>query len=617
MIHRPIEQLENIAKVIRAHILTATTKAGSGHPTSSLSAVELMVALFFGGFFSYDLEDIQCPQNDRLIFSKGHAAPLLYALYAAAGAIRPEELLTLRKFNSRLEGHPTPAFPYTEVATGSLGQGLSAGVGMAIHSKYIAKTDYRTFVLLGDSEIAEGSVWEAIEIASHYKLNNLIGILDVSRLGQRGETLLGHDIQEHQKRIAAFGWHTILIEDGNAMPEVLNALTEAVSSDDKPVMMIARTIKGKGVSFLENEEGWHGRPLNEALCKKALEEIQAPDHLPTMPIAKPKTLTTDRQDHNTNIHPQETPSPIGEPIATRKAYGNALVRLFPEHPNLVVLDAETSNSTYAETFKKAYPDRFFEMFIAEQNMVGTALGLAKRGALPCVSTFAAFFTRAMDQIRMCQYSDAHIIFCGSHAGVSIGPDGISQMGLTDIALFRSILGSTVMYPSDAIATEKILGSLMEHTGVNYIRTTRADTPLLYTPEDSFPIGGSKTIRTSEQDTITVAAAGITVHEAIQAEEILAKEDIHIRVIDLYSIKPIDTETLLRAANETKHIIVVEDHYLDGGISEAVMRALSNHATPVHSLAVTKMPKSGTPEELLAYEEIDANAIVSKVRSLHI
>lgn len=606
-----IKKLEELARLIRYYILLSTTEAGSGHATSSLSAGELMTGLFFGGIFRFDIENPGNPNNDRLIFSKGHASPLLYALYGAAGVLKEHELKTLRKFGSPLEGHPTTAFPYTEAATGSLGQGLSIGVGMALNAKYIDKLPYRTYVLLGDSEMTEGSQWEALQIAAYYKLDNLVGVLDVNRLGQRGETMYGHDLKEYEKRIGSFGWKTIVI-DGHSFKEILQAYTEAFRGEGKPVMIIAKTLKGKGVSFLEDQEGWHGKALKLEEFQQALSELGEVDRFLRGDIRKPENDFPEAKD----------PKPAGalaystqQQLATRKAYGNALVRIFQEFPDIVVLDGEVSNSTFAETFKKAYPERFFEMYIAEQNMTGVALGLSRRGKIPFVSTFAAFFTRAFDQIRMSQYSDANIKFVGSHAGVSIGEDGPSQMGLEDIAMFRTLRESVVLYPCDAVSTEKLVEEAARHKGNVYIRTTRKDTPLIYDVHEGFPIGGSKTLRESPSDLVTVITAGITVFEALAAYEELQKEGIPIRVIDLYSIKPLDGEALQKAVRETKAIITVEDHYPEGGIGEAVASALAPGPSPVHVLAVRKMPKSGKPEELLDYEEISKDSIIKKVKEV--
>ncbi len=605
------EQLEKIAKLIRYLSLVSTTEAGSGHPTSSLSAADLMTALLFGGFFRFDVGQPGHPNNDRLIFSKGHASPLFYSLWAAAGKVTEEEMMTMRKFGSPLEGHPTVAFPYTEASTGSLGQGLAIGVGMALNARLIDKLPCRTYVLLGDSEMAEGSQYESMAIAAHYALDNLTGILDVNRLGQRGETMYGHDLASYERKISSFGWATFVI-DGHSMDEILGAYEEALAVRGRPAMIIARTIKGKGVSFIEDRNGWHGKALKKEELARALEELGTVDRSVRGDIRKPEDLRPEERA------PREAAgvSYTGDkPVATRRAYGNALVRIFPAVPDMVVLDAEVSNSTYSEIFRAAYPDRFFEMYIAEQNMVGAALGLSRRGKIPFVSTFAAFLTRAFDQIRMSQYSDANIKFCGSHSGVSIGEDGSSQMGLEDIAMFRTLLNSVVLYPSDAVSTERLVEAAARHKGIVYIRTTRQETPVLYEEREEFPLGGSKVLRSGEDDAITVVAAGITLHEALAAHEELKKEGISVRVIDLYSIKPMDGSTLRQAARTTRAIVTVEDHFAEGGMGEAVRSEMADVDVPVHSLSVRKMPKSGKPHELLEYEEISRSAIINKVKEL--
>ncbi|MEK6743405.1 MAG: transketolase [Nitrospirota bacterium] len=606
-----MNDLEGLARLIRYFSLVSTTEAGSGHPTSSLSAADLMTGLMFGGTFRYDLDDPLHPNNDRLIFSKGHASPLFYALWAATGEVSGKELMTLRKFGSPLEGHPTRAFRYTEAASGSLGQGLSVGVGMALNAKYLDKLPYRTYVLLGDSEMAEGSVWEAMELAAWYKLNNLIGIVDVNRLGQRGETMYGHDLSVYKSRIAAFGWETIVI-DGHHLPQIRTAFEQAARSTDKPVMIIARTLKGKGVSFIEDKNGWHGKALKKDELERALDELGPGDSELRGTVPRP-------EDRRPPATPSRMATPLSyradKPVSPRHAYGTALERIFPQFPDIVVLDAEVSNSTYSEIFRNRFPKRFFEMFIAEQNMVGAALGLSLRGKIPFVSTFAAFLTRAADQIRMSQYSSANIKFCGSHAGVSIGEDGSSQMGLEDIALFRTILGSAVLYPSDAVSTERLVEEMAWHAGMVYLRTTRKDLPVLYRNDEAFWIGGSKVLRSNRKDRATVVAAGITLHEALKAYDELKKAGILVRIIDLYSVKPVDVATLRHAAFETGVIITVEDHFAEGGIADAVRTALSKHPVPIHALAVRAMPKSGKPDELLDYEEISWKAIVEAVKQV--
>jgi transketolase len=606
-----MNNLESLAKLIRYYSLVMSTEAGSGHPTSSLSATDLMTGLLFGGTFKYDLDNPHNPNNDRLIFSKGHASPLFYSLWAAAGKVTEKELLSFRKFNSPLEGHPTPAFRYTEAATGSLGQGLSIGAGMALNAKYVDKLPYRTYVLLGDSEMAEGSQWEAMELAAHYKLSNLLGIMDVNRLGQRGETMYGHDLDVYRDRVTAFGWGAIVI-DGHHLPQILAAFEKVKDITDRPVMIIAKTLKGKGVSFIEDKNGWHGKTLKKDELARALEELGPIDKTITGKIPKP-------EDRKPTTHTAQKLRPVSytgaKAVATRHAYGSALVRISPRFPNMVVLDAEVSNSTFSELFQEIHRDRFFEMYIAEQNMVGMALGLSIRDKIPFVSTFAAFLTRAFDQIRMSQYSYANIKFCGSHAGVSIGEDGSSQMGLEDLAMFRTLLDSVVLYPSDAVSTDKLVEAMAEHKGIAYMRTTRKDTPILYRNDEVFRIGGSKILRSNPKDVAAIVAAGITVHEALKAYEGLKKENIFVRVIDLYSIKPIDATTLRQAAKETGSIITVEDHFEAGGINEAVQSALAEQPVPLYSLCVRRMPKSGKPDELLDFEEISAKAIIKKVKEI--
>ena len=622
-----IQSIENLAKLLRYYSLISTTEAGSGHPTSSLSAADLMAVLMFGGHFKFDLEKPDFINNDRLIFSKGHASPLYYALWAAAGKVSEKELLTLRQFGSRLEGHPTMEFPFTEVPTGSLGQGLSVGAGMALNAKLSAKggsafggdktLSYRTYVLLGDSEMAEGSVWEAMALASHYQLNNLVAILDCNRLGQRGETMLGHHTEVYQKRAEAFGWNAVVI-DGHNIAEIQSAFAEATADNVlKPTMIIARTLKGKGVSFIEDKDGWHGKPLSPEELVRSLEELGDVDKSIVGKIEKPEII--DSKQYTEQDKPvyslQFTDYLDIKPVATRKAYGNVMVNLVEVDDRVVVLDAETSNSTYADSVKKNHPEKFVECFIAEQNMVGMALGFSRRGKIPFVSTFAAFFSRAFDQIRMSQYAKSNIKFVGSHAGVSIGEDGASQMGLEEIAMFRTLLDSVVLYPSDAVSTEKLVLEAAKHFGNVYIQTTRKETNVIYDLKiDDFKIGGSKILKSSANDVATVIGAGITVHEALAAYEELQKAGINIRVIDLYSVKPLDASTLEKAARETGHIITVEDSYPEGGIGEAVATVVSGQCL-VTSLAVRKMPRSGKPEELLGYEEIDKIAIVKKVKEI--
>ncbi len=604
--------LEQKATNLRIHSIISTSEAGSGHPTTCLSAADIVSALFFHAM-RYDCVDAQNANNDRFILSKGHAAPLLYAAYAEAGIIPVDDLMTLRQIDSILEGHPTPRFEWTEVATGSLGQGLSLGLGMALNGKYLDKSDYHVYVLLGDGETAEGGVWEAAALASHYELNNLIGIVDVNALGQSQRTMYAFDIDTYCHRFEAFGWQTIGI-DGHDFDEILPALEKAKASTDKPTMIVAKTFKGKGVSFLENEDNWHGKvipkgeQLDNALAELGPLRTDMPLQIESPNPAEKQVSTT------TECEPPEYAT--DEEVATRGGYGTGLAKLGTANPNVVALDGDTKNSTYAEQFMQLHPNRYFEMFIAEQNLVGAGIGLAKRGKIPFVSTFAAFLSRAYDQIRMSAISQANIKYAGSHCGVSIGEDGPSQMGLEDIAMFRAIPEAVVLYPSDAVSAERLVAEAAAHRGIVYIRTSRPKTPILYDADESFPIGGCKVIRKSSEDKVTVVAAGVTLHEALKAHEILAAEGIAIRIIDLYCLKPIDTETLLAAAAETKNtIITVEDHYPEGGLGDAVLDAVATEGIHVHKLAVTGIPRSGKPDELLELHGISANAIVQKVKEV--
>ena len=613
-----METLKNFLKQkatnLRIHSIISTSEAGSGHPTTCLSAADIVSALFFHAM-RYDRSEAQHPNNDRFILSKGHAAPLLYAAYAEAGIIPTEKLRTLRQIDSILEGHPTPRFEWTEVATGSLGQGLSLGLGMALNGKYLDESDYRVYVLLGDGETAEGGVWEAAALASHYQLNNLIGIIDVNALGQSQRTMYAFDVDTYCRRFEAFGWQTIGI-DGHNFDEILPALAQAKASTDKPTMIVAKTFKGKGVSFLEDADNWHGKAVAKGEeLDKALAEL-GPLHL-DVPIQIESPPPIDKRVDQAVATECEPPDyPAGEEVATRGGYGIGLAKLGSVNPNVVALDGDTKNSTYAEQFMTLHPNRYFEMFIAEQNLVGAGIGLAKRRKIPFVSTFAAFLSRAYDQIRMSAISQANIKYAGSHCGVSIGEDGPSQMGLEDIAMFRAIPEAVVLYPSDAVSAERLVAEAAAHEGIVYLRTSRPKTAILYDADEGFPIGGSKVIRQSDADKVTVVAAGVTLHEALKAHETLAAEGIAIRVIDLYSIKPIDTEALKAAAVQTNNtLITVEDHYPEGGLGDAVLDAVATEGVYVHKLAVTGVPRSGKPEELLEHHGISANSIVQKIKDI--
>jgi transketolase len=609
-----LQTWKELAAQLRVDSIRCTTAAGSGHPTSSMSAADLM-AVLQAKYLHYDWGNPHHPNNDRLIFSKGHACPLLYSMYKAAGAITDTEFLSLRKQGSRLQGHPNPhVLPYVDVATGSLGQGLPIGIGMALNGKYLDKLPYRVWVVLGDSEVAEGSIWEALDKGSAYKLDNVVAILDMNRLGQRGPTDLGWNGPAYAARARAFGWHAIEL-DGHDLTAIDKAYAEALTIKDRPTFLVAKTQKGAGVSFLADKEGWHGKALNAEQAKQALAELGGERHL-IVPTPKPKDL----KPTPTAARPIELPTyAAGTKEATRKAYGDALTALGKARPDVVALDAEVSNSTHADEFKKAIPERFFEMYIAEQQLLGAAVGLAVLGKRAFASTFAAFFTRAFDQIRMAAISNATIHLAGSHAGVSIGEDGPSQMALEDLAMMRAVFGSTVLYPCDPNQTAQLVKQMVDLPGISYLRTTREKTPVLYTANDTFPVGGSKVLRQSGKDRVTVVAAGITVHEALKAYDLLQKEGIAVRVLDAYSVKPIDKAGLNTAATATGgRIVVAEDHWPEGGLGEAVMSAFAAAPVPglkVLELGVQDMPGSATPAELLHTAGIDADAIVKAVKSL--
>lgn len=602
--------LSAITKHIRSDLIRMTTAAGSGHLSSSLSAVELMTGLMFSGVFRADLRRPDYPNNDRLIFSKGHAAPLLYALYAAAGRVSRKELLTLRKFGSRLEGHPMLRFPYTEVPTGSLGQGLSVAIGEALAAT-MDKLTYRVYCLLGDGEMAEGSVWEAIQFAGFRKLSNLVAIVDLNALGQSGPTMLEHDAATTAKRVSAFGWHTLTV-DGHDVGKVTAAYAAAQKVKDRPVMIIAKTIKGKGVALIEGKGGWHGKVLSPSEAATALQALSPVDEKVKGVVAMPDKRQPRRGAKKKS---PDVKYKLGQMISPRLALGRGLARLAPTWPALVVLDGDVKNSTFTELFARKNAKRFIEGYIAEQNMVGVSGGLAARGKLPVSATFAAFWTRSHDQLRMAAYAGRRQVFIGTHAGVHIGQDGPSQMGLEDMALFRALPNSTVLCPADAVAAERLLEQAMKAPGLVYLRATRADLPVLYPSTTRFPVGGSKVWRQSKVDVATIVAAGVTVHQALAAADQLAKKKILVRVIDLYSIKPLDAVTVKQSARETRHVIVVEDHRPEGGLGEAVRTALGKQAGVVTSLAVTKIPRSGRPDELLRFEQIDAMAISTAVMKL--
>jgi transketolase len=611
MIEIDTELLKGIANQLRIHSINATTAAGSGHPTSCCSAADIVSALFFA-HMKYDAKNPRYYNNDRFILSKGHAAPLLYAAWAENGFVPVSELNTLRQFTSELEGHPTPRLAFADVATGSLGQGLGVGVGMALAGR-LDKLDYNTYVLMGDGEIAEGSVWEAASLAGYYKLNNLIAIVDANRLGQSQETAFGHNIGVYRDRFEAFGWRVEDI-DGHDIEEILEVLS-GVGLDDKPLAIIAKTYKGAGISFLQDKEGWHGKPLNKEEAAKAIAELQPNTKSGIgVEIAKPTSLPEPQ-----NVAPASYPPinyKIGDSVATREAYGNALLRVGDADKRVVALDGDTKNSTFAEKFIKKDSDRGFECFIAEQNMIGVSMGFSARHKVPFASTFACFFTRAYDHIRVAGISQSNVKVVGSHVGISIGEDGPSQMGLEDLAMMRAVVGATVLYPADAVCAERLVEQMALTKGIFYLRTSRPKTAVIYNNDETFPIGGAKVLRQNSGDKVTVVAAGVTLYEALKATDQLKGEGMGITVIDAYSIKPLGKKEILAAAQKTNNtVITVEDHYTEGGLGDAVAGELSMEGIKVHKLAVTHLARSGKPEELLAWYGIDAAGIVKKVKSL--
>ncbi len=613
---KDLKDLEQKVKLVRKWSLISTTEAGSGHPTSCLSAAELGTVLF-NNYLTYDLKNPLNINNDRFVLSKGHAAPLLYALFAIAGAYPLEELRTLRKFGSRLEGHPTSKYPYAEAATGSLGQGLSVGAGMAMLAKR-ENLPFKTYVLLGDGELAEGQNWEAANFASFNKLDNLIAIADINRLGQSQATMFGHHIEEYIDRFTAFGFEAIAI-DGNNLFEVDEAFKLATKNDTgKPFVIIAKTYKGNGISFLQDKDNWHGKPLKKEDLEKALKELGEIDDGLRFELRKPSQVVTAKSEAM-----KQSPSTTGltyskgDLHATREVFGQTITELGKSNSDIYVLDAEVKNSTYSQDFLKEIPERFVECFIAEQNMIGLAVGLSRLGKIPFTSTFAAFLTRAADQIRMARIGEANLKIVGSHAGVSIGEDGPSQMALEDFAIFGAIPDSIIFHPADAVSTTKVIPHMVDHRGISYLRTLRMKTPVLYEADEEFPIGGSKILRKSEKDVLSVVATGVTVIEALKAYEELKEEGIYIRVIDCYSVKPIDAKTLKQSLKESKEkiIVTVEDHFEHGGLGDFVLSTMSDTGARVEKMAVTKISSSGEPMQLLDAAGISSRHIVERVKQL--
>jgi transketolase len=606
--------LRHKAAVLRIESVRATSEAGNGHPSSCCSAADIVAALFFS-VMRYDPSHPRRPGSDRFVLSKGHAAPLLYAAWAEAGLFDKAELLKLRTLASDLEGHPTPRLPFVDVATGSLGQGLPAGVGMALAAKRLDRSTARVYVLMGDGESVEGSVWEAAEIARHEGLDNLCAIVDVNRLGQSDPTMLQHNMEGYRSRWAGFGWHAI-VADGHDLDALLAAFDEAVSVKGRPTVVLARTMKGKGISFIEDRPDWHGKALKKGdELERALAELsQGLNPQPVLQASRPLNAGSNGRPASRAVAP-----PAYKPadsVATREAFGHALVALGDANPAVVALDADVKNSTFTEAFGKRFPDRFFENFIAEQNMVGAAVGLSAAGYIPFAATFACFLTRAYDFIRMAAISGANIKLMGSHAGVSIGEDGPSQMGLEDLAMMAAQPGVVVLYPADAFATYRMVEAAAAHRGPVYIRTGRPKCPILYGPDEPFAIGGSKVLRQSANDRLTIVGAGITVFEALKAHDQLNAAGIQTRVIDLYSVAPIDRAALLSAARATGgRMLTVEDHYAHGGVGDAVLSAVGPEGIRVHKLAVREIPHSGKPDELVDHYGIGVRTIVETAKQL--
>jgi transketolase len=606
-----VQALEDVATRLRIESIRATTAAKSGHPTSCASAADLVAAIFFDAM-RFDPGRPRDIGSDRFVLSKGHAAPVLYAAWAELGAIKREDLTALRDIDSDLEGHPTPRLPFVDVATGSLGQGLGVGIGLALGAR-LAGSEARVFVLLGDGEVAEGSVWEAAQMAAHRALDNVIAVVDVNALGQSGPTMLGHDVDVYRRRFAAFGWRAQTI-DGHDVRQVVDALRRARRTRGAPSAIIARTLKGKGIADVEGLGGWHGKPLPQDAAERAIAALQAGlHHVPAPPVPRPRRRVAPAAAARAGEGRPDVPAGA---IATREAYGQALVRLGAADARIVALDGDVKNSTYAETFLAAYPERFVESFIAEQNMVSVAAGLAAQGRVPFVSSFACFLTRAADQIRIAGISRSNLKLCGSHAGVSIGEDGPSQMALEDLALFRAVPDAVVLYPSDGLATDACVQLAASYHGVVYIRTTRMKTDAVYDADETFAIGGMKVVRAHEGDRLTIVGAGITVHEALAAAAELSVRGTPVRVVDLYCLKPVDRAALTDTARATGNtLLTVEDHYAEGGLGAAVAEAVSDTGVVVHRLAVREIPRSGAPRQLLERYGIGRAAIMRKVEEL--
>jgi len=615
--------LENKALSLRIDSIRSTTKSKSGHPTSCLSAADLVAAIFFHEL-RYDLQNPKNPNNDRFILSKGHAIPVIYAAWKHLGVISDDELLALREFDSPLEGHPTPRFKYNEAATGSLGQGLAVGIGMALNAK-LENLNYKTYVMLGDGEIAEGSIWESAELAAHYKLDNLLAIVDCNMLGQTGETIHAHEVEKYAKKFEAFGFETFVI-NGHNMQEILQALQQTKTIKEKPCVIIAKTDKGHGIKNVEGKNSFHGKPFKSEEVEKLIDQLKNEFPQATEYASKPyepenpgtnQEISHDKTSLNLEKDPNSALFNPGEKIATRKAYGYALAAAGRKNKNIIALDGDVKNSTYSEIFEEEFPERFIQCFIAEQSMLGISTGFETRNKIPFAATFAAFLTRAFDQIRMAGIGRNALRLCGSHSGVSIGEDGPSQMGMEDLAMMRTLPNSIVFYPCDGVSTYKLVELMANYNdGISYLRTTRPTTSIIYDKNEKFEIGGCKVLKQSNNDKACIIGAGITLHEALKAYDMLKNQNISVSIIDLYCVKPLDVQTLKNIAKKSDNtIITVEDHYLEGGLGQAVASALVNENIDVYNLAVTKLPRSGTSEELMRFVKIDAQSIVEKVMQI--
>jgi len=623
--HQPsseeVSVLRDLATKLRIHSIRMTAASKSGHPTSCSSMAELMSVLFFKVMRYKDPrvhKEQRDPDNDRFVLSKGHAAPILYAAWAEAGLFPESELLNLRKIDSDLEGHPTPRLPFIDVATGSLGQGLSVAAGMAYAAKHFDKAAYRTFCLLGDGEAMEGNVWEALNFAGFYKLDNLCAIIDVNRLGQSDPAPLGHDMETYRKRLSSFGFNTIVV-DGHDIEELCKAFFAAETTKGMPTAIIARTFKGKDFPDIEDQMNWHGKPLGDK-ADSVLGHLHSLLRNPG--VERPSICSPEASCPPVDLSGAVLASPPayskGDKVATRAAYGSALAKLAQSHPRVVALDGDMKNSTFSQNILKVDKERFIECFICEQNLIGVAIGVSCRDrTIAFASTFSAFLTRAFDNLRMGVISQTNINVVGSHCGVSIGEDGPSQMALEDLAMFQSLPGCTVFYPTDAVSMERATELAASTRGIAFIRAGRPAVPVLYSNEETFQVGKAKVVRQSAEDQVLVIGAGVTLFEALTAADTLANSGVNIRVLDPFTIKPLDWAAVQQhAAACGGRVVTVEDHYPEGGLGDAVLASLATmRNTVTKKLAVNAVPRSGPPAELLEMFGISASHIVKACQDI--